>query len=34
MKNLKSELDVGMLHPSKDMPNFVDNEDDMGMSLK
>ena len=34
MKNLKSELDIGLLHPRKDMPNFVGNEDDMGMSLK
>ena len=34
MKNLKSELDTRLLHPSHNMPHFVGNEDDMGMSLK
>ena len=34
MKNLKSELEAGLLHPSQEMPAFVGNEDGLGMSLK
>lgn len=34
LKNLKSEYDARLLHPSQDMPNFMGNEDNMGMSLK
>lgn len=34
MENLKSDLDAGLLHPNQVLPEFVRNEDNMGMSLK
>jgi hypothetical protein len=34
MKNLKSDLEAGLLHPSQETVDFLEIQDNMGMSLK